>query len=185
MPIENDRPGPAGSDPSDASIDRTATPFTTFNFRVRISVEEKELCSAAFAECDGLEMTMEPKTHREGGNNVTEYQLTGPVTYGTLTLSRGMTTTFDLWNWFNRANRLSDDGGNYGMRTNAKVEMLASDRGDSTNESDVTARFTLYRCLPVKLRAPSLSATDGGVALEELQVAYERMEADIPDAPNA
>ena len=27
------------------------------------------VCNAAFAECDGLEMTMEVKTIREGGNN--------------------------------------------------------------------------------------------------------------------
>ncbi len=151
----------------------TARPFTTFNFRVRIPVDENQLCEAAFSECDGLEMTMEPETHREGGNNVTQYQLVGPMTYGQLTLKRGMTETFDLWDWFNRVNE-----GEYDLRTQVVVELLSGEA------SSVEARFTLAGCLPVKLRAPSLNASDGGVAIEELQIAYERMDAEIPNSPS-
>lgn len=158
----------------------TARPFTTFNFRVRISLDDKELCDAAFSECDGLEMTMEPKTHREGGNNVTQYQLIGPVTYGQLTLKRGMTKTFDLWDWFNRVN--TPDG--YGTRAQTQVEVLSSEGpgGEGQEEGGVDARFTLSNCLPVKLRAPTLSANGGGVAIEEMQIAYERLDARIPDS---
>ena len=155
-------------------------PFTTFNFRVRIERDGDLLCDAAFSECDGLEMTMEPKTHQEGGNNRTQYQLAGPVTYGQLTLRRGMTKTFDLWNWFNQVTQT----GGYGKRADAEVEILASDRGGEAGAPPVNARFTLRDCLPVKLRAPSLAANDGGVAIEELQVAYERLEASIPGAPD-
>lgn len=167
----------------------TDRPFTTFNFRVGITTDGTELCEAAFSECDGLEMTMEPETHREGGNNVTQHQLVGPVTYGTLTLKRGMTKTFDLWKWFNRVN-----GGEYGLRAKTTVEMLSSRwSGDdetpgggnaegTTSESSVTARFELFGCLPVKLRAPSLNATDGGVAIEEMQISYERMDIDLSES---
>ena len=35
------------------------------------------------------------------------------------------------------------------------------------------ARFELTGCLPQKLKAPTLNAKDGLVAIEELQVAYE------------
>ncbi|MBO0779033.1 MAG: phage tail protein, partial [Ktedonobacteraceae bacterium] len=56
-------------------------PFTTFNFAVEINVPEiadlpTYLCDAAFSECDGLEMTMEVKTIREGGNNGKQIRLT-------------------------------------------------------------------------------------------------------------
>ena len=37
------------------------------------------------------------------------------------------------------------------------------------------ARFQLSRCLPVKLKAPPLNAAQGGVAVEELQIAYETL----------
>jgi len=156
----------------------TARPFTTFNFRVRISVDGSPLCEAAFAECDGLEMTMEPETRREGGNHVAEYQLVGSVSYGRLTLRRGMTETFDLWDWFTRVST-----GEYSLRPTAVVELLSSDRaGEGGTASSVNARFELFGCLPVQLRAPSLNAGDGGVAIEELQIAYERLSADIPNA---
>ena len=39
----------------------------------------------------------------------------------------------------------------------------------------VCASFQLSRCVPVKLKAPALSARDGQVAVEELQVAYETL----------
>jgi hypothetical protein len=36
--------------------------------------------------------------------------------------------------------------------------------------------FLLTRCVPVKLKAPALNAAAGGVAIEELQLAYEALE---------
>lgn len=108
---------------------------------------------------------MEPKTYREGGNNARQYQLPGPVTYGQLTLKRGMTSSFDLWNWFDQVNRAS----NYGSGAKALVEILSPD-GSQTD-----ATFRLHHCVPVKMKAPSLSATEGGIAIEELQLAYEHL----------
>ena len=78
-------------------------PFTSFRFAVAINVpaiSPDPLCNAAFAECDGLEMTMDVKTIREGGNNSAQIRLFGAVNYSLLTLKRGMTANFDLWNWF-------------------------------------------------------------------------------------
>ena len=67
-------------------------PFTSFNFSVELTVAGgAPLCNAAFAECDGLELTQEVKTIREGGNNGVQVQLAGATVYGTLTLKRGMT----------------------------------------------------------------------------------------------
>lgn len=155
----------------------TARPFTTFNFRVRIERGGEPLCNAAFSECSGLEMTMEPETRREGGNNVTEYQMVGAVSYGQVTLRRGMTETYDLWGWFDQVNQPQ------GYRTRARtvVEMLSSEGEGGQSSPDV--RFTLRKCLPVKLSAPDLNASEGGVAIEELQIAYERLTTEIPGAP--
>jgi phage tail-like protein len=108
-------------------------------------------------------MTMEPKTIREGGGNGRPIHLPGPVSYGQLTLKRGMTTGFDLWSWFERTQV------ERGLRASGEVLVLSSDR---TRED---LRFVLTGCLPVKVKAPSLSAADGAVAIEELQVAYETL----------
>src|SRR5690242_21114768 len=86
-------------DPSDLDARR---PFTAFNFAVEISIPDiaSQICQASFAECDGLEMTMEVKSIREGGNNGEQIRLPGPFSYGQLNLKRGMTATFHLWDWF-------------------------------------------------------------------------------------
>jgi phage tail-like protein len=151
-------------------------PFTTFNFRVEITLDgaSAPLCEAAFSECDGLELTMEPTSYQQGGDNTQQVHLAGPVSYGQLALKRGMTASFDLWDWFAR---VSD--GAYELRATTVVTLLGSDGATER------ARFLLTRCLPVRLKAPALNAGDGGVAIEELEVAYERLRLDMPGSAGA
>jgi len=143
-------------------------PFMAFNFAVEIKVEgvAMQICEASFSECDGLEMTMELKTIREGGNNGKQIRLTGPMNYSSLTLKRGMTETFDLWKWVELIQT------NPEVRADAEVVIFSADR-------QVKAKFLLSRCLPVKLKAPPLNAKDGGVAIEEFQLAYESLKLDL------
>jgi phage tail-like protein len=140
-------------------------PFTTFNFGVEIRVDDAlpRVCSAAFAECDGLEMSMDVKTIREGGNNTTQIRLAGPVGYGQLSLKRGMTTTFDIWDWFSAVTRSPN------LRADGEVVLYAA---DGVTER---VRFLLSRLIPIRVKAPQLNAKDGMVAIEELQVAYETL----------
>jgi phage tail-like protein len=143
--------------------------FTAFNFSVEITIADAApACGAAFAECDGLELNQEVKTIREGGNNGVQVRLAGPTTYGTLTLKRGMTASFDLWDWFEKVQ--TDPS----LRAHAEVVVFAPDR---TFER---VRFVLQGCRPLKLKAPPLNAKDGMVAVEELQVAYESLKLRKP-----
>jgi phage tail-like protein len=145
-------------------------PINTFNFSIEIKVDgvSQRVCDAAFSECDGLEMTLEVKTLREGGNNARQHRLTGPVAYGQLTLKRGVTGNFDLWDWFKQVTV------NPRLRADANVVVLAA------NGVTEQMRFLLTRCVPVKLKAPSLSAASGNVAIEELQLAYETLTLQKP-----
>ncbi len=140
-------------------------PFTAFNFSVEINRggDGNPLVSAAFAECDGLELSMEVKTIREGGSNDRQIRLNGPVAHGTLTLKRGMTADFGLWQWF------SDSVSDPRLRASAQVVILAADG------TTARASFVLSRCVPTKIKAPALNAKDGQIAVEELQVAYETL----------
>lgn len=144
-------------------------PFTTFNFSVEITRDDnpKPLADAAFSECDGLEITMESKTIREGGNNGRQIRLSGGLAFGQLTLKRGLTQGFDLWHWLN------DSLHNPALRASAEVVLF-----DAAHQP--TARFLLERCLPVKLKAPALNAKDGLLAVEELQLVYESLEWRLP-----
>jgi phage tail-like protein len=149
--------------------DLAAMPFTAFNFSVEIFFAGgPPLCGAAFAECDGLEMSQELKTIREGGNNGVQVRLGGPTTYGTLTLKRGITTSFDLWTWFERS--IADPS----VTAHAEVVLHGQ------NQTTTVASFVLQGCRPLKLKAPPLNAKDGMVAVEELQVAYQSLKLRPP-----
>lgn len=153
---------------------RGVPPFTAFNFEVMISIDgvtdRDPACGAAFAECDGLEMTLEPKTIREGGRNTGPVHLAGGLSYGQLTLKRGMTSSFDLWNWFEK---MAQDG-QTGYRTSAVIIMYGADQSQQ-------AVFNLTGCLPVKLKAPALNAKEGLIAIEEMQIAYESLQLSPPE----
>jgi phage tail-like protein len=110
------------------------------------------------------------KTIREGGNNGKQIRLTGPMSYGQVTMKRGMTATFDLWDWFNLMLT------NAALRADAEVVIFAAD-GQTER-----ARFVLSRCVPTKLKSPALSAAAGGVAIEELQLSYESLSLKKPKA---
>jgi phage tail-like protein len=148
-----------------------AYPFTNFNFSVEINRggDAKPLVNAAFAECDGLEMSMEVKTIREGGANGRQIRLNGGTSYGQLVLKRGMSENFELWDWFR------DSIADPRLRANAEVVLLAPDG------NTVRARFVLSRCVPVKIKSPPLNARDGQIAIEELQMAYETLTLKRPD----
>jgi phage tail-like protein len=138
----------------------------TFNFLIRIDTGDGgPLCEAAFAECTGLEMSAATKTIREGGNNAGPVHLTGPITYGTLALKRGMSETFDLWTWFDDVYR---DGGQH-QRAECEIEVRTPDRRATAYSLSLTG------CLPVKLKAADLNAREGGIAIEEIEIAYQGM----------
>jgi phage tail-like protein len=140
-------------------------PYEAFNFAVEITVPGIDgiACSGAFAECDGLEMTIDVKTIKEGGNNASVIRLAGGAGYGTLTLKRGVTGSFDLWNW------MAGTVANPGLRGTAGIVVFSPDRRTER------AHFHLDGCVPVRLKAPALNAKDGIVAIEELGLVYERL----------
>ena len=157
-------------------------PFTTFNFHVSFTLPSltKEVCEAEFSECSGLEMSMEVKTIKEGGNNGEQIHLAGPLSYGQLTLKRGMTSNYDLWDWFESV----QDQRN--LRVDGEIQMLSSLK--LTKEQNLSGKknknvvFKLSSCLPMKIVAPSLNAKDGEIAIEEMQIAYQRLSR-VTDVP--
>ncbi len=151
-------------------------PFTTFNFHVAFTLpgKGKEVCEAEFSECSGLEMNMEIKTIKEGGNNGEQIHLAGPLTYGQLTLKRGMTSNFDLWEWFENVQNQRN------LRVDGEIQMLSSLRmakeQNPPGKKNKDVVFKLSNCLPMKIVAPGLNAIDGNIAIEEVQIAYERLQ---------
>ncbi len=139
-------------------------PFLNFGFVIEImrAGEAAPLVGGSFAECDGLEMTQDVKTIRDGADQARMFRSPGAISYANLTLKRGMTSDFGLWTWF------TDSVADPFLRADAEVVLLSPDGA-------ALARFLLSRCLPVKLKAPGLSATSSAIAIEELHIAYETL----------
>ncbi|MEP3331189.1 phage tail protein [Sedimentitalea sp.] len=146
----------------------TTPPFTAFNFKVRLELEGQEglICDGAFSEVTGLEASVETETIREGGNNARQIHLAGQTAYSELTLKRGMTRGLGLWTWFRTVHSQRD------ARAFGEIVMLSADR-----ETELV-RFKLTGCLPVKVKAPTLNAVDGLIAIEEAQVAFETVDVE-------
>ncbi|HVG18990.1 MAG TPA: phage tail protein [Blastocatellia bacterium] len=120
------------------------------------------LCSGAFSECTGLEATMEPKVIKEGGRNYGAAQRVGPVTFATVVLKRGMTTTRDLWTWFD----MVTNGGKYAYRLSAFITVYGA-------EGTPALKWKLEKALPIKFKAADLNARGTEVGVEELHLAHE------------
>ena len=119
------------------------------------------ICSGAFSECTGLEATMEPKVIKEGGANYGAAQRVGPVTFATVVLKRGMTSTRHLWEWFALV-----AGGASPYRLDARVEMR-------NVAGTPVLTWQLERALPVKFKAADLNAKGSDIGVEELHLAHE------------
>ena len=155
--------------PDDVAENRLA-PLQVFNFHVTFKRDallgppdgsEVTLCSGAFAECTGLEATVEPKVIKAGGSNYGPLQRMGRVSFATVVLKRGMTTTRDLWNWFQHV-----CGGFYAYRLSVEIEMR-------DGNSEPVLIWALARALPVKFKAADLNARGTEVGVEELHLAHE------------
>jgi len=119
------------------------------------------LCSGAFAECTGFEATMEPKVIKEGGRNWGAIQRSGKTTFATLVLKRGMTSTRDLWTWYEFIGT-----GKYAHRLNVIITLF------DTSGSALLA-WKLTHAMPIKFKAADMNAKGADVAIEELHLAHE------------
>lgn len=146
------------------------TPVIGFRFQVDFKEQmlanateggEVLLCRGAFAECSGLEVTMEPKTIKEGGRNWGANQRMGQVSFSTVVLKRGLSSNGDLWTWFSLVGQ-----GAYAQRLNVTITLF-----DQAGEGLYS--WTLLKAMPIKFKAPDLIASNSEVAIEELHLVHE------------
>ncbi len=159
--------GGSAAPPSPDLPENRLPPLQVFRFQISFKRAGKtpggpvQMCSGAFAECTGLEATMEPKVIKSGGANYGPAQRAGQVSFATVILKRGMTRTRDLWQWFQMVG-----GGGYAYRLSAEIAMQ-----DAAGNTVLT--WGLDNCLPVKFKAADLNAKGTEIGIEELHLAHE------------
>jgi phage tail-like protein len=154
------------------SVVETLPALHVFRFQVnfrRVGASGLEdVCSGAFSDCTGLEATMEPKVIKAGGANFGPAQRAGVVSFATVVLKRGMTSTRDLYKWFQLV-----AGGAYAYRLTAEIQVQ-----DAAGATAIT--WGLDRCMPVKFKAADLNAKGSDVGIEELHLAHEGLRLFAP-----
>lgn len=127
-----------------------------------------QVCSGAFAECSGLEATMEPKVIKEGGRNYGAAQRAGNTTFATVVLKRGISTNQNLYQIFN-----SVSTGTFAPRMQVTINLF-----DGNGVAQMA--WQLDRAMPIKYKFADLNARNSEVGIEELHLVHEGLWSATP-----
>lgn len=135
--------------------------FRAFQFMVEIG----GIDNARFQEVSGIDVSVDVIEYREGGDPTRSRKLPGLAKFANITLKRGYTSDRRLYDWFEDVMT----GRTEKIRKDISVVQL-----DMAGQE--TLRWTLYNAFPVKYTAPAFNAKGNDLAIESLELAYERME---------
>lgn len=133
--------------------------YRAFQFMIEIDGIDR----ARFQECTGLEATNQVINVREGGDNLSVRKLPGLIEHSNVTLKRGYTDDDRLWTWFESAMNGRD------IRKDMSIVQI-------NMAGDEVFRWNLFRTFPAKYTGASYNATTNELAIETVEIAYERIE---------
>jgi phage tail-like protein len=141
-------------------------PYSNFNFVVFVGTEQL----GAFSEVSGLDSENTPIEYREGADATNSVRkLPGIEKYSNVTLKRGITGNMALWNW---RKDVRDSTSTAPLRRDVTIKLL-NEKGEQ-NKPGMT--FTLRNAWPTKITGPSLNAKGNDIAIEQLDLAHERLD---------
>jgi len=141
-------------------------PYAQFNFLVDLGTGNTAGPEAGFQECSEIGMTVDVIEYRNGNekeNNVRK--LPGLTRVSDVTLKRGIIGSLELYDWLDQIR----NGDAAAYRT-VLIHLQNEDR------SEVVQTWKLLRARIVKHVSGPLNAKGNDVALEEITLAYERLE---------
>jgi phage tail-like protein len=141
-------------------------PYSHFNFIVLLDGQEV----AAFSEVSGLDSENTPIEYREGADATNSVRkLPGMEKYSNVMLKRGITGSLTLWNWRKEAR---DSTSTIPPRKEVTIQLL-NEKGDR-NKPGMT--FKLRNAWPMKITGPTFNAKGNDIAIEQLDLAHERLD---------
>lgn len=141
-------------------------PYNRFNFLVDLGDGNTEGPDAGFAEVSGLGMQLEVIEYRNGNSRENEpMKITGLARVGDVTLRRGLIGSLKLYHWINQIR----NGDTNALRT-VTIQLQNEDH------TQVVQTWKLLRARIVKHVSGPFNAKGGDVAMEEMVLAFERLE---------
>jgi phage tail-like protein len=141
-------------------------PYTQFNFLVDLGTGQTEGPEAGFQECSGISMTVDVIEYRNGNDKENSpRKLTGLAKVSDVTLKRGIIGSLSLYRWIDQIR----NGDQSALRT-VTIQLQNEDH------TAIVMTWKLLRARIVKHTTGPLNAKGTDVAMEELTLAYERLE---------
>jgi phage tail-like protein len=141
-------------------------PYAQFNFLVDLGTGNTAGPEAGFQECSEIGMTVDVIEYRNGNekeNNVRK--LSGLTRVSDVTLKRGVIGSLELYDWLDQIRN-----GDAAASRTVLIHLQNEDH------SEVVQTWKLLRARIVKHVSGPLNAKGNDVALEEITLAYERLE---------
>jgi len=141
-------------------------PYAQFNFLVDLGTGQTDGPQAGFQECSGIGMEVDVVEYRNGNEKENGVRkLTGLARYPDVTLKRGIIGSLDLYQWLDEIR----NGDETAYRT-VTVRLMNEDH------TTVVEEWKLLRARIVKHVSGPFDARRSDVAMEELTLAYERLQ---------
>ena len=141
-------------------------PYHQFNFLVDLGTGETAGVEAGFAECSQIGMEVSVVEYRNGNERENAVRkLTGLHKVADVTLKRGIIGSLGLYQWLDEIR----NGDQAALRT-VTIQLQSEDH------TEIVMAWKLLRARIVKHVSGPLNAKGTDVAMEELTLAYERLE---------
>jgi phage tail-like protein len=141
-------------------------PYAQFNFLVDIGTGATEGPEAGFQECSGISMSVDVIEYRNGNEKENNpRKLTGLTRVSDVTLKRGIIGSLGLYKWIDDIR----NGNSAALRT-VTIQLQNEDH------TAVVMTWKLLRARIIKHTSGPFNAKGTDVAMEEITIAYERLE---------
>ena len=141
-------------------------PYVQFNFLVNLGDGNTEGPEAGFQECSGIGMEVTVSEYRNGNEKENSVRkITGLNKSTDVTLKRGVIGSLNLYRWLD-----SIRNGDQSAHRTVVIQLQNEDH------TAVVQEWKLLRARIIKHTSGPMNAKGGDVAMEELVLAYERLE---------
>ena len=125
----------------------------------RFMVELDGLIVGGFHEVSGLQAETQLMEYVEGGVNDYVHQFPKQMKYPRIVLKRGMTSSSELWDWYDAviAGKVLRKNGAVILQNQAGTELC---------------RWNFFDAYPVKWSGPDLNATSSEIAIESIEMVH-------------
>jgi len=143
-------------------------PYAQFNFLVDLGTGDTAGPDAGFQECSSITMSVDVIEYRNGNDKENNpRKLTGLQKVSDVTLKRGIIGSLSLYQWLDQIR----NGDAAGFR-NVVIQLQNEDH------TATVMTWKLLRARIIKHTSGPLNAKGTDVAMEELTLAYERLEVE-------